>query len=84
MSSDWNGDVTHIAGLLAEVRGHGAERGWKQVTGDALWCAMELGFPGLPRAGVLRARRRSRMDFRVGQTSPSTQHELNMKRAQKD
>lgn len=58
--------------------------GWKQVTGDVLWCVMELGFPGLPRAGVLRARRRSRMDFRVGQTSPSTQHELNMKRAQKD
>lgn len=32
MSSDWNGDVTHIVGLLAEVRGHGAERGME--TGD--------------------------------------------------
>lgn len=53
---------------------------WKQWTGCALWGVMEsLGFPGL-----LRARRRSRKDCRVGQTSPSTQHELNVKRAQRD
>lgn len=59
--------------------------GWKQRTGHALWGAMELlGFPGLSRARVLRASRRSRKDFRVGQTSSRTQHELNVKRAQKD
>lgn len=42
-----------------------------------------LGLPGLLRARVLRARRRSRKDCRFGQTRPSTQHELNVKRAQK-
>lgn len=27
VSSDWNGDVTHVVELLAELRGHRAERG---------------------------------------------------------
>lgn len=31
VSSNWNGDVTHIAELLAEVRGHRAQRGMETV-----------------------------------------------------
>lgn len=46
--------------------------------------AMPYGFPGLSRARALWVRRRSRKDFRVGQTSSRTQHELNVKRAEKD
>lgn len=54
-------------------------------TGHALGGAVEfLGFPGLSRPRVLRARRRSRKDFRVEQTSSRAQHELNVKRAEKD
>lgn len=31
VSSDWNGDVTHVVELLAEVNGHRAERGMEMV-----------------------------------------------------